>query len=104
VSFLALQKSNEIGARKVLGANLISILWLFTKELGRLLLIAFMIAAPIAGWAMNAWLQDFQYRIPISWEVFGTAIGSTYIIGLLTVDGRSLKSARANPVKILRTE
>jgi ABC-type antimicrobial peptide transport system permease subunit len=103
-SFMAVRKTKEIGIRKVLGAGIPGILWLFGREFTRLVVIAFVIAAPVAGWVMHQYLQDFKYRIPMGPGIFLLSIAATALIVLLTVSYQSVRSAFANPVKSLRTE
>jgi predicted permease len=104
VSFMAAQKTKEIGIRKVLGSSITEILWIFGKEFSRLIAIAFLIAAPFAWWLMNSWLQDFKFRISIGIGVFVLAIAIILLIAGVTVVYQSIKAAMANPVKSLRTE
>jgi ABC-type antimicrobial peptide transport system permease subunit len=104
VSFMAVQKTKEIGVRKVLGAGVPQILWIFGREFFRLLILAFLLAAPIGGWFMHRWLEDFVYRIPLNAQIFLLALASTFVIAVLTIGYRTLRSALANPVKSLRTE
>jgi ABC-type antimicrobial peptide transport system permease subunit len=104
VSFMITQKTKEVGVRKVLGASIRNILWLYGREFVRLLLIAFLIAAPMAWWIMNSWLENFIYRINIGAGIFIMAVAITLVIALLTVGYRSLKAALMNPVKSLKTE
>jgi putative ABC transport system permease protein len=104
VTFMANRKTKEIGLRKVLGASVQSIMVLFSKEFVKLLLIAFALAAPAAGFLMNTFLQDFAYRIPLGPGVFLIGLSATFLIAFLTVGYRSFRSASANPVDALRSE
>ena len=104
VSFMATQKTKEIGIRKVLGASVGNILALFGKEFAQLIIIAFVIAAPAAWWIMNGWLQNYEYRISIGVGIFLLSIGTTILIAGITVGYRSIRASLANPVKSLRTE
>lgn len=103
-TFSAEQRTKEIGIRKVLGANVFNIVGLLSKNFLIMVGIAALIAFPVSWWAMNSWLEDFPYRIAISWWVFGIAIIAALGIALLTVSFQSVKAALANPVKSLRTE
>jgi putative ABC transport system permease protein len=102
--YAAQQRIKEIGIRKVLGASAISIVGELSKEFLKPVLIASLIASPIAWWAMNKWLQDFAYRITISWWVFVIAGIAALLIALITVSFQSVKAATAKPIKNLRSE
>ncbi|MGC1205899.1 MAG: FtsX-like permease family protein [Flavobacteriaceae bacterium] len=104
ISFMAEQKKKEIGIRKVLGASVNTIIKMLTKDFFVLIIIALFIATPLAYYVMENWLQDFTYRISISWGVFLTAGLITMVITLLTVSVQAIKAAIANPVDSLRTE
>ena len=102
--FTTQQRTKEIGVRKVLGASVSSIVALLSKDFLKLVLVAIVIASPIAWWAMNRWLQDFAYKIDIEWWVFAVAGLLAVGIALLTVSLQSIKAALMNPVKSLRSE
>jgi len=104
VTFTAEQKTKEIGIRKVLGASVTGIVSMLSKEFLTLVLIASVIAFPVAWWAMHRWLNDFAYRVNIGWWVFVVAGIIAMLIALLTISFQSIKAAIANPVKSLRTE
>ena len=103
-AFLAEQRTKEIGIRKVMGASVRSIVLLLSKGFTRLVLIAFVIAIPLAYWAMKTWLSDFAYRINISAWPFLLAGGVALLIAWLTVSYQSIKAALSNPVDALRDE
>ncbi len=102
--FTAQQRNREIGIRKVLGAGTMSLLTLMSGEFLLLVLIALVIASPLAWWAMHAWLQDYAYQIPIRWWFFALAGAAAIGIALATVSFQAFKAALANPVKSLRSE
>ncbi len=104
VSFLALRRQKEIGIRKVLGASVSNILYLFSKEFTRLVFIAFCVAAPVGYWAMSYWLQTFVNRIHLSAGFFVITLLLSLLIALGTIGFQAVKAAVANPVKSLRSE
>ena len=103
-SFTAEQRTKEIGIRKVLGASIKGLVSLLSKEFLKLVAIAILIATPIAWYFMNYWLEDFVYRVSLSWWIFAVAGIVALLIALLTVSFQAIKAAIANPVKSLRTE
>ena len=103
-AYNVLQRTKEIGIRKVLGAPVSNIIYLLAKDFIRLVCIAFLVAVPITWFLMNNWLHDFAYRISISWWIFLIAGFIAILIALITISFQSIKAAMANPVKSLRTE
>jgi putative ABC transport system permease protein len=104
VAYAAEQRTKEIGIRKVLGASIFGIIGMLSKDFLKLIMVACVIAFPLAGYAMHRWLQDFAYRIGISVWVFVIAGLAAMSIAFLTVGFQAMKAALANPVKSLRTE
>lgn len=104
VTFTAEQRVKEIGIRKVLGASIRNIVSLLSKELIQLVLLATIIASPLAWFAMSKWLQEFAYRVNINWWVFVAAGFIAVVIAFLTISFRSVKAAMANPAKSLKSE
>ena len=102
--FATTQRTKEIGVRKVLGASVSNIVFLLSKDFIKLVIIAFIVAAPVAWYIMYRWLQDFAYRITIPWWIFIVAGLLAVLVALATISLQSIKAAVANPVKSLRTE
>jgi ABC-type antimicrobial peptide transport system permease subunit len=103
-SFTAEQRTKEIGIRKVLGASVINLWRLLSKEFVMLVIFSCVIAAPIAYYYLDSWLTNYDYRIKISWPVFALAGAVALTITIVTVSFQAIKAAIANPVKSLRTE
>ena len=103
-TFTAEQRTREIGVRKVLGANTAGIASMLSKDFLKLVLVAIIIASPIAWYCMHQWLLDYEYRVDISWWIFVVAGLASLLIALVTVSFQAIKAAVANPVKSLRTE
>jgi putative ABC transport system permease protein len=103
-SLAAVNRTKEIGIRKILGAPVASIIGLLSKDFLKLVVIAFVIATPVAWWFMHKWLQDFAYRINIGWWVFAATGLIAMFIALSTVSFQAIRAAIANPIKSLRTE
>jgi putative ABC transport system permease protein len=104
VSFMVVQKTKEVGVRKVLGASVSNVTWLFGKEFIRLLFIGFVVAAPFAWWVMNSWLETFAYRIQMGPDIFVLAILITFTVAVIAVGYKSVLAALMNPVDSLRSE
>jgi putative ABC transport system permease protein len=103
-TYTAEKRTKEIGVRKVLGASVASIILLFSKEFLKLVLISFVMAAPIAWYTMHRWLQDFAYSIDIEWWIFLITSLLVVIITIVTISFQAIKAALISPVKSLRSE
>ncbi len=104
VSFMAAQRTKEMGIRKVLGANAANIVYLLSREFTALIIIAFIIAGPIAYFIMHSWLQNYAYRVPLGASIFILAIVGSVVVAWLTSGYQAIRTALANPIKSLRTE
>jgi ABC-type antimicrobial peptide transport system permease subunit len=104
VAFAAIQRTKEVGIRKVLGASLLDIITLFAKEFFLLIAIAFLIAAPVAYLSMHNWLENFAYQVSVGKGIFLISIGASFLIAAITISFQAVKAALTNPVKSLRTE
>jgi putative ABC transport system permease protein len=103
-TYMAEARIKEIGVRKVLGASVAGITFLISRDFLRLVLIAFLIAAPIAWWSMETWLKNYPYRVNIHWWVFALAGGSSFFIALVTISYQAIRAAISNPINSLRSE
>jgi ABC-type antimicrobial peptide transport system permease subunit len=97
-------RTKEIGIRKIFGASVTNIVTILSKDFVRLVILAFVIATPIAWWAANKWMENFAYRTSMSWWVFAISGALMILISLITLSVQIIKAAMANPVKSLRTE
>ncbi|MEM6842011.1 MAG: FtsX-like permease family protein [Bacteroidota bacterium] len=103
-SYTAEQRTKEIGIRKVLGASVPSIIALMSKDFSRLVIIAFIIAAPIAWWALNQYLERYTIRTDVHWWIFPLTGVAALVFALAFVTTQALRAARTNPSKALRSE
>jgi putative ABC transport system permease protein len=103
-SFTTIQRTKEIGVRKVFGASVSGIVALISKDFLKLVLVANLLAWPIAWYAMRRWLSDFAYRIDISTDIFLLATVVAFVVAMLTISYQAIKAASSNPVDALRTE
>jgi ABC-type antimicrobial peptide transport system permease subunit len=104
VSFMTVQKTREVGVRKVLGASVTDIVLLFSKEFTVLIGLAFLVAGPLGYFLMHRWLSGYYYHMQMSWQIFVLAILSSVVVAWVTVGYKAVKAAVANPVKSLRVE
>ncbi len=103
-AFTAEQRTKEIGIRKVLGASIVNIVLMLSRDFLLLVLLSSVVALPVAWWAMNSWLEKYANRIEIEWWMFVVAVLASLAIALFTISYQSIKAALMNPVKSLKTE
>jgi putative ABC transport system permease protein len=104
LSFMIEAKTKEVGIRKVLGATMADISMLLSRDFLKLIGVAFLVAAPVAGLLMHRWLSDFAYRTALSWWIFAGGLVVTLMVTALAIGWQTVKAALVNPVKSLRSE
>ena len=104
IAFVVVRKTKEIGIRKVLGASVSGIVGLLSRDFMKLVMVALILASPVAWYFMNKWLDNFAYRVDVSWWIFLLAGLFALVIALLTISFQTIRAALSNPVKNLRTE
>ena len=102
--YIAEQRTKEIGVRKVLGASVVNIVKMLSTDFVRLVMLSFVIATPISWWFMTKWLEDFAYKVNLSWWIFAATGVIALIIALVTLSFQAIRAAIANPVNSLRSE
>ena len=103
IAFVVVRKTKEIGIRKVLGASVSGIVGLLSRDFMKLVMVALILASPVAWYFMNKWLDNFAYRVDVSWWIFLLAGLFALVIGLMTISFQTIRAALSNPVKNLRT-
>ena len=103
-AFAAEQRTKEVGIRKVLGASLTGIVSLFSKDFSKLVVIAFLLAAPLTWWIMNQWLQQYTYRVAVEWWMLASTGGLALLLTWVIVGLQAAKAAAVNPARSLRNE
>jgi ABC-type transport system, involved in lipoprotein release, permease component len=103
-AFTAEQRTKEIGIRKVMGASVSGVVMLLSKDFARLVIIAFLIAGPLAWWSLDRWLESYPYRITIQWWTLAIAGGAALLLAIVTVSSQAFKAANSNPSQSLRSE
>ena len=104
VSFMVVQKTKEVGIRKVMGSSSLEIIWIFGREFTRLILLAFIVAAPVGWFLMKNWLENFEFKIQQGLGLYILTLGFTCVIAAVTIGYQTIRAASVNPANSLRSE